>query len=78
MDSGAGRTVHWIMVFADTVRDIAHLFHAGIVLLSSPNSSEDLEQTECGAHARLSGCEPKDSFSMDDVDFLDLPVGLKT
>jgi len=39
MDPVGGRTVHRIMMFAAMVRDIPHWFHAGIFLLSSPNSS---------------------------------------
>jgi hypothetical protein len=39
MDPDGGRTVHRIMMSAAMVRDIPHLFHAGIFLPSSPNSS---------------------------------------
>ena len=35
---GSGWTMRRIMVFAATVRDIPHFFHAGIFLLSPPNS----------------------------------------
>jgi len=38
MHPDRGRAAHRITVFAAMVRDIPHLFHAGIFLLSSPNS----------------------------------------
>jgi hypothetical protein len=39
MDPDRGPTVNRIIMFAAMVRDIPHLFHPGIFLLSSPNSS---------------------------------------
>ena len=37
LNPGGGRTVHRIVATAATIRDIPHLFHVDIVLLSSPN-----------------------------------------
>ena len=39
MDPDRGRTAYRIIMFAAMVRDIPHWFHAGIFLLSSPNSA---------------------------------------